>query len=55
MESDDVGILDISDSSMGVSVVTYVLVGMGEVLNGDNLLASIQVIHKYDRITILPD
>ena len=43
MKSDGVGFLDVSYSSMGVTVVTYVLISTGVVLDGDSLLASIQV------------
>ena len=43
VKSDGVGFLDVSYSSMGVTVVTYVLISTGVVLDGDSLLASIQV------------
>lgn len=43
VESDDVIITDIYDTSMGVSVVLYVLMEDDEVLDGDRLLSCIQV------------
>lgn len=45
MESNDVIITDILDSSMGVSFVTYVLNG-DEILDCNSLFAAIQVEYK---------
>ena len=43
VKSSDVQFLDIFDSSKGVTFLSYVLSASDEVLNGDSLLASIQV------------
>ena len=43
VESNNVGFLDIYDSRDGVTVLIYVLVDPDDVLDGDSLLASIQV------------
>ena len=43
IDSNDVGFLDMFDSSDGISVVIYVVTATGEVMDGDSLLASIQV------------
>ena len=41
--TDDVAIVEILDSSSGVTFLTYVLIDGAEVLNGASLLACIQV------------
>ena len=41
--TDDVAIVEILDSSSGVTFLTYVLIDGTEVLNGASLLACIQV------------
>ena len=51
MESKNVGFLDISDSSNGLTVIVYVLISTGEVLDGDSLLASIQVCQRSIEVT----
>lgn len=43
MENNNVGFLDVYDSRDGVTVLIYVLVDPDDVLDGDSLLASIQV------------
>lgn len=43
VDSNDVMIIDILDNSMGVSFLTYIILNGDEILDGNSLLAAIQV------------